>query len=376
VHPFWLIFLPAIAYQALAILAALQYLRRRRAVSYPKQSTALFQPGVSVLKPLRGLDPAMQDAFVSQVRQNYPQFEILFGVRDPDDPAVAEVQRLQKAFPEIEIRLVVGCSDVPNLKVGVLFQLAAHARYPIWLINDSDIKVGREYLAEVVAPLANPKIGVVTCPYRPKPHSAPAAWEALGISTDFMPSTFVAQLLGVREFGLGSTLAFRATDLEAVGGFQCIANYIADDYHLAKQITGLGKTTLLSTYTVETSLGDQTWKGVWQHQLRWARTIRLSKGGGYAGLPITHAGVWLIIAFLIGAWPVGLLLLCLRELSGQMTARFLLESELPAGLVWLAPAWDIYAFVVWLTSYASNQVRWRDRSLHLDSAGRIQQNSI
>ncbi len=125
----------------------------------------------------------------------------------------------------------------------------------------------------------------MTCPYRARAHTLAAAWESLGIAVDFMPSALVAPLVGVREFGLGSTLAFRAADLERAGGFAAIAEYLADDYQLAKRITALGKRAVLSTYTVETSLGEATWSGIWQHQLRWARTIRLSKGGGYAGLP-------------------------------------------------------------------------------------------
>jgi ceramide glucosyltransferase len=186
-----------------------------------------------------------------------------------------------------------------------------------------------------------------------------------------MPSALVAQLIGVREFGFGSTLAFRAEDLKSAGGFAAIAAYLADDYQLAKRIAGLGKRALLSTYTVETSLGDAAWSGVWQHQLRWARTIRTSKGGGYAGLPITHAGLWAAVAIVFGAWTPAIALLLLRCFSAALTGGLVLRSRFAATCCWLAPVWDLYAFCIWAVSYAGRTVRWRDRVLYIGSDGRI-----
>jgi ceramide glucosyltransferase len=369
VRALWLIFLPAIAYQSLAILAALNHLRRRHS---DQQKERVYQPPVSVLKPLRGLDPDSFDAFVTQASQNYPKYEILFGVADSFDPAISEVHRLQERFPDLCIRLIVGHEKLANGKVGVLSHLARHAKHAIWVINDSDIKVTREYLSTVIAPLQDSSIGVVTCLYRARGQSRPAIWESLGVASDFMPSTLVAQLIGVREFGLGSTLVFRASDLSQVGGFEAIGDYLADDYQLAKHITGLGKSALLSTYTVETALGDVSWKGSWQHQLRWARTIRACKGGGYAGLPITHAGVWIALALVLGATGPGLVLLTLRLFSALISVRWVLGSSQASALFWLAPVWDLYSFAVWLASYSGRDVRWRDRVLSIDGHGKIQ----
>jgi len=363
-----LAFLPAFAYQALAIVAALNHLRRRyRQRKLPE----LFQPPVSILKPLRGLDPNTLEAFVSQASVHYPEFELLFGVADPNDPAIPDVLRLQRQFPHTQIQLLIGHASLPNGKVGVLANLAKHARYPIWVVNDSDIRVTPEYLSRVVEPLREASVGLVTCLYKARAHTLPALWESLGVATDFMPSTLVAQLIGVREFGLGSTLAFRAADLERAGGFAAIGNYLADDYQLAKRITGQGKRALLSTYTVETSLGDATWLGSWEHQLRWARTIRASKGKGYAGLPVTHAGVWILLAFALSAKGLALGLLTLRILSAALGGCAVLESTAIAGIFWLAPVWDLYSFAVWLASYRGRDVRWRDRVLRIDRQGRI-----
>jgi len=369
-----LLFLPAIAYQSLAIFAGARHLyKQRRGHRGNTAAAQKFQPGVSVLKPVRGLDPNTYEAFVSQAKQNYPSFEILFGVHDRCDPAVPVIQQLQREFPEVAIHLIVSDSNAPNGKVGILMDLAARSRYPVWVVNDGDIKVTPDYLNAVVAPLQDDRIGVVTCPYRAEPHTLPAAWEALGIAIDFMPSTLVAPLVGVREFGLGSTLAFRSRDLEQAGGFRALCDYLADDYQLAKRITGLGKRARLSTYTVETALSEATWSGVWQHQLRWGRTLRSSKGGGYVGLPLTHAGAWAVLAVAFGASGALSALLALRVLCGFLVGGFVLQSRFAIAFCWLAPVWDLYAFGVWIASYFSQEVRWRDRVLTVDAQGRIQQ---
>lgn len=365
-------FLPALAYQVLAVVASLGHARKQR---FLKSKELLgFYPGVSVLKPLRGLDPNTREAFLSQLRQDYPQFEILFGIHEDGDPAADEVRRLQQEFPDAPIRLISGAAPASNGKVGLLITLARHARYPFWVVNDSDIRVTSNYLREVVAPLENAETGVVTCLYRAKAHTLAAWWEAFGIATDFMPSTLVAQLVGVREFGLGSTLAFRAADLNEVGGFSAVANYLADDYQIAKRLTSSGKRAVLSTYVVETSLNEASWLGVWRHQLRWARTIRFSKGG-HIGLPITHAGIWIVVSALCGMWIPVLVLAIARVLSAVTAAAIVLRAPTAAAFCWLAPAWDLYAFAIWLASYAGRQVRWRDIRLNIDSEGRIENTS-
>ena len=364
--PLSLVLLPGLAYQLLALFAALRFGLAQR-TTRPDGSV---HPGVSVLKPVRGLDPNTYPAFVSQANQDYPQFEILFGVRDSTDPAIPEIHRLQRQFPQVDIRLISISTDAPNAKVGTLIELGEHAKYPIWVVNDSDIKVDPQYLHAITGPLTDARIGVVTCPYRAWAHSPATAWEALGIASDFMLSVFVAQTLGVRDFGLGATLAFRADDLRSAGGFQSLSDYLADDYHLAKAISGIGKRTLLSSYVVETSLDEGTWSGVWNHQLRWARAIRTSKGLGYLGLPITHAGLWIMVAFLLHSWFALVLLVCLR-CSSALVSSLVLANRAAARYAWLAPVWDVYAFAVWVTSYCSNQVRWRDRVLSIDASGRI-----
>lgn len=361
-----LFFIPAV-YQIFAIAAGIRYLTLRRQL----RNEPSFTPPVSVLKPLRGLDPNTYEAFKSQVEQEYPEFELLFGAARPDDPVIDYVRKLQAEYPAANIRLVIGAPDTPNGKVGVLMALAEQAKHNYWVVNDSDIRVCPSYLRTVVSPLTNPQTGVVTCPYRALAHNLPAAWEAFGVAIDFMPSTLVAPLVGVREFGLGSTLAFRAEDLATAGGFVSFSHHIADDYQLAKRITRLGKRALLVPYVVETSFGDDTWKGIWLHQLRWARTIRASKGKAYAGLPVTQAGMWMLVLFVIGSVNLALALFLLRIVSAFFTGGIVLGNKTGYRFPWFAPIWDWYAFAVWLASFRSRKVQWRDRFLTVDREGRI-----
>lgn len=361
-----LVFLPAFAYQCLAIASALLFRARARR----KEQPGAYTPPVSVLKPVHGLDPNTYAAFVSQAEQRYPQFEVLFGVRDPEDAAVLEIQRLQQQFPQVDIRLIQTSTVAANAKVGTLIDLATEARHPVWVVNDGDIKVGVDYLRTIVAPLADMRVGVVTCPYRAWAHSSAAAWEALGIGTDFMLGVLVADRLGMRDYGLGATLAFRAADLQAAGGFAALADFIADDYQLGHRIAALGKPTYLCPYTVETALGEATWRGVWRHQLRWARTIRLSKSAGYLGVPIQHTGLWMLLAMLTRSGTVACALLAIRWCSAFLAA-VVFENKANLRLFGLAPLWDLYAFAVWATSYAGNSVVWRGKRLRLDASGRI-----
>ncbi|HXE12278.1 MAG TPA: bacteriohopanetetrol glucosamine biosynthesis glycosyltransferase HpnI [Bryobacteraceae bacterium] len=361
----WLVFLVPLFYQAIVIAVCLrQSLRKKRETRVPLP--------VSILKPVRGLDPEMQTALRSQALQDYPEFEILFGVGDADDPAIAVIEELRREFPDVAIALHIGAKPAQNAKVGILANLAQHATHPVWVVSDSDILVTPDYLTRITAPLEDAETGVVTCLYRAASHSAASWWEAVGIAIDFMPSTLVAPLVGVKEFGLGSTLCFRKSDLLAAGGFEALADYIADDYQLARRIVHLGKRAHLSEYVVETSLGDATWRGAWKHQLRWARTIRASKGAGFAGLFITHAGVWAIAAIALHWWAAATLLIGFRIAAALASGWLAIRIRRNPLSALLAPLWDLYAFAVWLWSYTSNDVEWRDRRLRIVADGKVE----
>ena len=352
-------------YQLVATAACWRFLRQPR-----RQPN--FQPPISILKPIRGLDPGFYDAIASHATQQYPVFEILFGVADPADPSIPAIERLRAEYPQVAIRLIHTTTVTPNRKAGALIDLAREARYDVMLVNDSDIGVPQHYLRDVAAPLADPAIGLVTCLYRAEAQTFAGKMEALGISTDFAPSTLVAPLVGVNEFGLGSTLAFRRSDLASTGGFEAIAAYLADDYQLAKRITtGLGKRAWLSHVIVDTSLQASGWGEVWRHQVRWHRTIRVSRPGGYLGLPITFASVWAVAAMLAG-WPIiGLAALATRYVMVLASGVATLRCPIAQRYWLLAPLRDWFGAAVWLAGCFGNTVRWRDRVLRLRSDGII-----
>ncbi len=357
----------AAAYQFVALAACL-----RKIFSKPAMIANPNLPPVSILKPIRGLDPHFYEAIRSHAAQEYAAgFELLFGVKDPADPAVAVIERLAAEFPHIPIRCLTCAQTAANGKVGVLMDLEKAARHPILLVNDSDIWVPSGYLRRVVNPLADASIGLVTCLYNATADEWPGRWEALGIVTDFAPSTLVAQFAGVDEFALGSTLVFRHADLRRIGGFAALADYIADDYQLGRKIHGLGLRCVLSDVVVETHLAGASWAAVWAHQLRWARTIRVSRPDGYIGLPVTQASLWALLAAVTGHWPVALALLAIRIVTAVVAGAGVLGNRETIPLALLIPFRDLWGSALWLAGLFGNTVEWRGMRLRLDYDGRI-----
>ena len=354
-------------YQVVALIAGLRHLRRG-------EPAVAFTPPISVLKPVRGLDPGFYEAIRSHATQDYPEFELLFGVSDPGDAAIPDIRRLQAQFPTIRIELIHCPDDAPNPKVAKLIELAKHARFPVLLVNDSDIRVEKQYLRSIVPPLADPAIGLVTCLYRVHAAGLPAKFEALGVATDFAPSTLVAPLAGVKEFGLGATLLFRAEDLKRIGGYESLAGYVADDYQLAKRLCGLGLRVHLSKTVVETSSDETTWRGAWRHQVRWQRMIRVSRWDGYIGLPITFATLWSLVAALSGA-PVLAAAILLARLAMALTSGVaVLRCPITARFWALIPIRDLWGASVWLGGLCGNTILWRGAFLRLKWDGRIASN--
>ena len=346
----------AAAYQVFAIVACLRF--RSGAGLRPAIS-----PPVSILKAVRGLDPGFRAAIESHTKLR-GECELLCGVRSMDDPAVAVLRE----FPQVR---VIECRTVtPNQKVGVLMDLARQARYSTLIVNDADIRVEPDYLARVTGPLTDPGVGLVTCLYRPEGSTFAGRFEGLGVSTDFAPSALVARLVGVEEFAMGSTLAFRRADLERIGGFEAIADYLADDFQLGAKLHGLGLKCVLSDVIVATHLGG-AWREVWSHQVRWARTIRVSKFSGYLGLPATFATVWAVAAACRGEWSVALAVLAARMLMALESGWMVMRSRDVLRLWFLIPLRDLFGAAVWAAGLFGNSVVWRGQTLHLSSQGRI-----
>jgi ceramide glucosyltransferase len=269
-----------------------------------------------------------------------------------------------------EVRIVQCKTQTPNGKVGSLIDLERAATHPLLVVNDADIRVEPDYLRRVTAPLADAKVGLVTCLYRPEGDTFAARFEGLGVSTDFAPSALVARLVGVDEFAMGSTLAFRRADLKRIGGFEAIAPYLADDYQLGHRIHSLGLKCVLSDVIVSTRLSGG-WPDIWRHQVRWARTIRVSKFAGYLGLPVTFATLWAVVAAASGEYRAALALLAVRMMMAIEAGWFVLRSRDVVRLFYLVPLRDLFGAAVWLAGLFGSSVDWRGKRLKLDPEGRI-----
>ncbi|MGA8618313.1 MAG: bacteriohopanetetrol glucosamine biosynthesis glycosyltransferase HpnI [Candidatus Sulfotelmatobacter sp.] len=361
-------------YYLLCIWGAAKFLREPKVElqataqrSRLEAQTVSVLPPVSIVKPLKGTDPEMYESFRSHCLQDYPEYEIIFGVSDPDDPAIESVKKLQREFPDRRIHLMM-CPKAlgANVKVSNLAQMLTDARHDYLIVNDSDIRVESDYLRRVTAPLADTGVGMVTCLYRGVAGSTLGSrLEALGVSTDFCPSVLAArQLEGGIRFGLGSTLAFRRAELEKIGGFASFVDYLADDYELGKRVAGLGLTVEVSEVVVETYLPAYGLRDFLAHQLRWARGVRDARFGGYLGLIFTFGILWALLALAASqgrGWAFGALALTLflRLAVAVVVGRGVLRDPQVLKYAWLIPIRDLVAVAVWIASLVGHTVTWR-----------------
>jgi ceramide glucosyltransferase len=369
-----------VVYMLLALLGARQFVRDlRRDGAEPG-----FAADVTILKPVKGVDARMYAGFCSHCRQEYPgRYELLFGVTTLDDPAVSEVERLRDEFPQIDIRLVecperLGSSG----KVSNLVQMLREAKYEHVVINDSDIEVSPRYLQNVMRGFGDPKVGLVTAPYigataaRGPDLTVWAKLEALGISTDFMAGVLTARRLeSGMHYGLGSTLATTKTALAAIGGLELLANALADDYEMGRRISRAGYKVELCGEVVRTTVPAYRFRGFWDHQIRWARTVRDARRWGYLGLGVTYCLPWAmltVVASGFALWSFTLLsLVLLARVTVALTVGVgVLRDEQVLRDLWLLPLRDCFGLLIWLWSFAGDTVVWRGEEFRLKD-GRI-----
>ncbi len=328
------------------------------------------QPTVSILKPLKGLDPSMREAFRSHCRQEYgAEYELIFGVASLDDPAVVAVEELKSEFPLVRITLVHAPERLgANGKVSTLLQMLPVARHEVILINDSDILVSPHYLERVAAAFARADkrpVGMVTALYRGRPHGT--IWsrlEALGIATDFQPSVLLSRMVEGVKYAFGSTLAVRREALEKIGGLKPLVNHLADDYELGKRIYDAGYAVHICTEAVETGIAAYGLGGFVSHQLRWARTVRDARPVGYAGLLVSHGLALAMLNAVVSGFSLDAIFLFVMSFFARVTlamevgAGILGDHEVLPGLL-LLPLRDGLHFLLWCGGFFGRRIHWR-----------------
>jgi len=349
-----------LVYYTLATVATLRFFKRERKRVLPN-----YAPSVSVLKPVRAADFGTYENFACFCRQEYPDYEILFAVNDGGDPAVPVIQRIIAEFPLRKIRLLVGAEHLgANRKVNKLARLAREARHDVLVLTDGDVRVGPHYLREVVAPLADRKVGAVTSFYRGiAEKNLGAEIEAAGVSSDFFAGVLMAEWMEGVTFALGASIATTREWLGKMGGFEAIADALADDYELGNRIAKAGGKIVLSREAVWTMYPAQTFRGFWDHQVRWARTVRLCRPLSYMGLLFTQGLPWVVLAALVASarWIAVVYLLAyliLRFAMAWTVGIWGIGDEVLRRKFWLVPLRDAIHFVIWLASFGSNHIRW------------------
>jgi ceramide glucosyltransferase len=357
-----LLALAGAAYFALCVAAAMRFRRSSRA-----QPHVNFEPPVSIMKSLKGLDPNMYAAFRSHCVLEYAEYELLFGVSDPGEPALELVMRLQQEFPSRQIRIVACPRNLGlNGKVSTLSQMVPQARYEHILINDSDIVAPADYLRRVFSAFAGEGVGMVTTLYRGSAGATLASkLEALGLSTDFMGGVLVArELEGGVHFALGATMATTKTVLREIGGLEALADYLGDDYELGARISAAGYKVKLPDVVVETMLPDYTFGQFWTHQMRWARNVRDRRKAQYFGLIVTFGLAWGMLAVLAApharwSWAALAAAVVCRAIAAVAIGRGVLRDPAVLQDMWLLPMRDFVALAVWMASFTGSQIEWR-----------------
>lgn len=371
---FWLgiaLGVAACAYLVCALYCLGRFARR------PLPASA-HRPPVTVLKPVSGLDFRLYDNLRSFCEQHYPEYQVVFGVGAADDPAVPEIRRLMAELPGHDLALVVDTTSYgANRKVSNLCNMMARARHDILVIADSDMRVRPDYLAAITAPFVDPGVGAVTCLYRGVPTSGiTSRLASLSISEWFLPSVLVAELLEEVRYCFGATMAIRRSILDNSGGFRSLADQLADDYMIGQYASVGGHRVEISRYVVDAMVDEASFRSLMAHELRWARTVRAMRPGGFrfsflintisVGLLAcaTAAGVAPWAGFAVLGAAVGLRLALHRRVAA------VLGGPAP-GPMWMIPVRDLLSLVIWLAAYFSHEVSWRGQRYTVGKGGHL-----
>ncbi len=367
--------LSAMVYYVIAVIAGLAWFRDRRR----QRALGLnFTPPVTILKPVRGADAEAYENFASFCRQGYPEFQIIFGVREESDPAVPIIRHLMADFPARDIEIVISANEIGyNAKVSNLQNMLAKAKHELLLIADSDIRVEPDYLRRVVAPMQQSNVGMVTCLYRgANARTFAALLENVGISATFGAEVCSARLLEGIAFSLGSTIVMRRDLLERIGGFPAVADYLADDFLLGNLTAKLGYEVVLSDYVVDHISGPDTMAMMLKHQLRWGRSTCISRPWGYRGLILTYGTATALLALLAWgfsafAWWLLAATMLVRFLPVFLVGVFGLKDRMLARYFWLVPIRDLVTFGIWAASFIGDEIHWRGVNFRVLPGGQL-----
>ena len=362
----------AAAYSALTLLALSIWRLRVRSASWRER------PPVTLLKPLCGAEPGLYEHLRGFCQQDYPEYQVVFGIRDATDPAVAVAMRLAAEFPDLPIDVVINSAQHGNnYKISNLINMLERARHDLFVMADSDAYVGPDYLGSVTAPLRDRKVGLVTCAYHGVP--TPSIWSRLGamyINEWYIPSVLVAWLFGHDGYVSGQTLCIRRATLEAIGGLRATVDHLADDHRLGELVQRLGLRIVLSPYVVKGEHHEQSYETLTRHELRWMRTLRVLR-------PLSFRMIFLSFSF-----PLALLglLLCL---GGDVLSRWAWDLFAATALVrlvlhfgsradrplfsdiWLLPVRDLLLCWLWYRSFSVSRIIWRGTEFDVDPDGSL-----
>jgi ceramide glucosyltransferase len=364
-------------YLLLVLIASARF-RRGGAQRIPD---SMELPPVTLLKPLCGMEPDLEAHLETFFWQQYPRFEIIFGARRDDDPALEVVRRISRKYPSVPVKIVTtGEPRHPNAKVCSLVQMYTRAAYDYLIVSDSDVKVTPNYIAEVVRPLLQPENGLVTCLYRGVPTGG--FWsqlEALGMSVEMTSGAIVANLIEGMKFALGPTMAVRRDALDAVGGFEPLADFCADDYVLGREIADSGRQVVMSRHVIDHVVINRRYECSMRHQIRWMKSTRFSRRAGHAGTVLTFAmpfGVLsLVAAGALHHWALGVGLFAAAYLNRVVMAVVagwgVVRDPQALRLAWLYPLRALMGFVFWCASYTSREIEWRGDWYRLEQGGRM-----
>jgi ceramide glucosyltransferase len=338
-------------------------------------------PGCTVLKPLKGCDAETQSCLRSWLAQDYPgPAQILFGVASAEDPVCAPVRELLAEFPRADAQLVVCAAALGvNGKISTLRQLEPRIRHAVIVISDADVRVPADFLANVTPAFEDEGIGLVNCLYRLNhPGGLAMRWEAIATNADFWSAVAQAQSLKKVNFALGAVMALRGAQLREIGGFAALADYLADDFHLGRQIAGLGRRIVFSPVVVDCHEPRRNWAQAWVHQVRWARTIRVCQPLLFFFSSLDNATFWPLLWLAASAPALAgpVLPACLFFFLFRMVTAFEQERRLTGSAghlryFWMTPVKDLLSMAVWVAAFSGNQIHWRGQRYRVLPGGRL-----